>query len=68
MNTNRILFAGSLALVFCAGMFTWACTATKSPTTPAWPEITHETKPWTRWWWHGSTVNPTDLTANLEEL
>ena len=33
-----------------------------------WPEITQETKPWTRWWWHGSAVNPTDLTANMEDL
>ena len=36
--------------------------------TVSWPEITNETKPWTRWWWHGSAVNPTELTANMEEL
>lgn len=33
-----------------------------------WPVITDETKPWTRWWWHGSAVNPADLTANMEDL
>lgn len=33
-----------------------------------WPEITAETKPWTRWWWHDSAVNPEDLTTNMEEL
>ncbi|MBD3275859.1 MAG: hypothetical protein GF372_11135 [Candidatus Marinimicrobia bacterium] len=32
-----------------------------------WPEISKETKPWTRWWWHGSAVNKTDLTRLLEE-
>lgn len=32
-----------------------------------WPEITQETKPWTRWWWMGSAVNPTDLTRLLTE-
>ncbi|NDW13352.1 glycoside hydrolase family 2 protein [Bacteroides sp. 214] len=32
----------------------------------AWPEITHETKPWTRWWWHGSAVTEKDITAALE--
>lgn len=24
-------------------------------------------RPWTRWWWHGSAVNPADLTINLEQ-
>lgn len=33
----------------------------------AWPEITRETKPWTRWWWMGSSVNRDDLTAAMEE-
>jgi len=33
----------------------------------SWPEITNETKPWTRWWWMGSAVNKQDLTADMEE-
>lgn len=33
-----------------------------------WPKITEVTKPWTRWWWHGSAVNKQDLKLNLEEL
>src|SRR5688500_19275917 len=33
---------------------------------PAWPAITAEMRPWTRWWWHGSAVNERDLTANLD--
>ncbi|WP_321343541.1 glycosyl hydrolase [uncultured Draconibacterium sp.] len=37
-------------------------------TVPQWPEQTNETKPWTRWWWHGSAVDKTNLTANLDEL
>ena len=32
-----------------------------------WPAITSQTKPWTRWWWMGSAVNPSDLTANLQK-
>lgn len=32
----------------------------------AWPEVTHEMKPWTRWWIHGSVVTEKDLTAALE--
>lgn len=35
---------------------------------PVWPEISSETKPWTRWWWHGSAVTPAGLTANMEKL
>jgi hypothetical protein len=33
-----------------------------------WPRVTHETKPWTRWWWHGSAVDRKSLTAELEAL
>lgn len=31
-----------------------------------WPEISHETKPWTRWWWHGNAVNKEEITRELE--
>jgi hypothetical protein len=33
---------------------------------PRWPAVTAETRPWTRWWWHGSAVDAKNLTANLE--
>lgn len=33
-----------------------------------WPEITKETKPWTRWWWPGSDVDSVNLSCNLEAL
>ncbi len=33
---------------------------------PAWPAITAEMRPWTRWWWHGSAVHKADLSANLD--
>jgi hypothetical protein len=32
---------------------------------PAWPTITSDMRPWTRWWWQGSAVDSTDLAANL---
>lgn len=32
-----------------------------------WPPIAKQTKPWTRWWWHGSAVNKRDLTAEMEK-
>lgn len=33
-----------------------------------WPEVTKETKPWTRWWWMGSDVDSANLTYNLEAM
>jgi hypothetical protein len=35
---------------------------------PQWPAISHEAKPWSRWWWHGSAVDPASLTRQLEVL
>ena len=35
---------------------------------PAWPEITQESKPWSRWWWQGSGVTKEGITAELESL
>ncbi len=33
---------------------------------PGWPQITKECKPWSRWWWMGNSVNPSDLNAAME--
>jgi hypothetical protein len=33
-----------------------------------WPPIAPQTRPWTRWWWLGSAVDPAGLTAELEAL
>src|SRR5688572_22208622 len=33
-----------------------------------WPAVIRQTKPWTRWWWQGSAVEPDSLTAQLEAL
>ncbi len=32
----------------------------------AWLEVTSESKPWSRWWWHGSSVTKEGITAELE--
>src|SRR3954469_15763504 len=34
----------------------------------AWPAVTRESKPWTRWWWLGSGVDKADLTRELEAI
>jgi hypothetical protein len=32
-----------------------------------WPQITKQTKPWTRWWWLGNILNRKDLTAEMQK-
>ncbi len=37
-------------------------------TPPSWPEPTQTSRPWTRWWWHGSAVTKPGITAELESM
>ncbi|MDF9827822.1 hypothetical protein M2447_001924 [Ereboglobus sp. PH5-10] len=32
----------------------------------AWPEVTREAKPWTRWWWLGNAVDEQNLSRELK--
>lgn len=57
--------AAVLLLVSCASA-TFAA-APASHETP-WPAVTQTAKPWTRWWWPGSAVEPAELTRELEEF
>jgi len=41
--------------------------AQRSAADLAWPLITRQNKPWTRWWWLGSILNQRDLTAEMEK-
>jgi len=34
---------------------------------PGWPEITRETKPWSRWWWMASGVDTVNLKLAMEQ-
>ncbi len=34
----------------------------------AWPALTRDARPWTRWWWLGSAVDKPGLTAQVAEL
>ncbi|MDZ7690760.1 MAG: glycosyl hydrolase [Balneolaceae bacterium] len=54
---------GSVILL---GTLLLACSTTQEQDVE-WPEITSENKPWTRWWWMGSTVNEQDLTERMEQ-
>lgn len=59
MKNKKIIFA-------CLCFLLSACAVVDNDTD--WPEITKETKPWTRWWWLGSSVDKENLTYNLETL
>ena len=54
-------------LSFLLLIFSQALFAQQNNTQLTWPEITRESKPWTRWWWPGSIVNQHDLTVALEK-
>ncbi|WP_206513012.1 glycosyl hydrolase [Larkinella soli] len=55
---KRILISGLLVTLMVTGM---------ADAQPRWPEITQQARPWTRWWWMGSAVDPKDLTSLLEQ-
>ncbi|TWU00575.1 hypothetical protein Pla108_15270 [Botrimarina colliarenosi] len=50
------------ARAICLALLAATCTAE----TVEWPEPTQTSRPWTRWWWHGSAVDEANLTRLLE--
>ncbi len=61
MRSPRFVFTLLAAVVVAAN-------ASAQVPNPAWPELTRENKPWTRWWWPGSAVDKSSLTHQLEQL
>lgn len=60
---GNFLNRAALCLLVAAAMF--SCKPTGAP---EWPEVSMESRPWTRWWWHGSAVTKEGITAELEAL
>ena len=58
----------AISIVF-AGILTLLCgsCSKNSKISDPWPEITKETKPWTRWWWMGSAVDPENISSLMEQ-
>lgn len=56
-----------LLLIPCAWVFALLPIHAQETGTPdtAWPTVTREARPWTRWWWLGSAVDTTNLTRQL---
>jgi hypothetical protein len=48
-------------------LFSQILTAQQPESPLTWPPVNRETKPWTRWWWPGSIVNPKDMTSALQK-
>jgi hypothetical protein len=44
----------------------FACSGTVADDPLAWPALSRETKAGAYWWWHGSAVDPANLTRELE--
>lgn len=64
MRNKYRKFSG--AAILAAGLCLALSSACSTERELAWPEITRESKPWSRWWWHGSAATPADITASLE--
>jgi hypothetical protein len=65
MNSRKTFFTSALGLmVFFATNF--SVRAADDPL--AWPPIASQTKPWAWWWWHGSAVDQTNITHELQRF
>jgi hypothetical protein len=65
MNKRKLnRYTLALIAIFC--LFLGNSIAQNSVRTPGWPQITKEAKPWSRWWWMGSAVDPANLKAAME--
>lgn len=53
--------------IACLALLSVSCSENK-PIDSEWPEITIESKPWTRWWWLGNDVNEQGLNYNLTQM
>ncbi|MBI5382314.1 MAG: glycoside hydrolase family 2 [Opitutae bacterium] len=62
----RLLFASAACLA--AGLTASPLARAAAPDDLAWPAVQREHKPWTRWWWPGSAVDPANLTRELTAL
>ena len=58
-----------LTLTLAAGASWIAAAEVPLPPDPlAWPAVTRDSRPWTRWWWLGSAVDAANLTRELTQF
>ncbi len=66
MKNNRLKQRAGLigaALFFASNILVLA-----ADTSLAWPTITSQMRPWAWWWWHGSAVDETNITHELQRF
>ena len=68
MNIPRSAVAAVTAALVAFAPSSNAQQHTATPAPLAWPELTRDNKPWTRWWWLGSAVDKPGLTTQVDEL
>ena len=69
MKRNPITRLSTAASLLLLGSMLFSCSpkgGQQEPSALTWPEITSETKPWTRWWWPASAVSKADMTDMLD--
>jgi hypothetical protein len=47
-------------------LITFSACQQKAFQQPDWPTAARETKPWSRWWWHGNSVTKEGITIEME--
>jgi hypothetical protein len=67
MIKQNSCFLKTFALVSLLFLSNVACSREQASSQLAWPLITNETKPWSRWWWMGSIVDKKDLSDQMEQ-
>ncbi|SDQ24401.1 glycosyl hydrolase [Actinopolyspora saharensis] len=74
INRREFIHGGILASAALTSVSGRSAAATDGTTSPGevrtlrWPEFTHQTRPWTRWWWPGSIVTEDGLRRELDRL
>jgi hypothetical protein len=69
----RMLRLSSITLSVFIAIMLYGCSDVEVKTSPviteelSWPQISNQTRPWSRWWWMGSIVNEHDLTVEMEK-
>lgn len=58
----------SIVIVLTLLLLAQLCLAAEASDELAWPQTAAQSKPWTRWWWPGNSVDRTDLTRELEQM
>lgn len=66
MSTSRLTSAFPCYLAVMLGILACTPSSLLQEEKTSWPSITNETKPWTRWWWHGSALTKEGITAEME--